>query len=165
MEAAPDVVLLDVGLPGMSGLQALAPLRGRWPQAEVLMLTVHDDPDRVFEALQSGASGYLVKATPPAEVLEAIRELHGGGAPMTASVARKVVEALRRPAAPDDGLSPREQDVLDLLVEGRTGRQVAEALCISPTTVAFHIRQIYEKLHVHTRGAAVAHALGRRGGR
>src|SRR5690606_3960837 len=94
---APDVVLLDVGLPGMSGLEALGPLRQRWPRAEFLMLTVHDDPDAVFEALKAGASGYLVKTTPPAEVLEAIRSLHAGGAPMSASVARKVVSAFRQP--------------------------------------------------------------------
>lgn len=165
VEVAPDVVLLDIGLPGMSGLEALGPLRQRWPRAEVLMLTVHDDPDRVFEALKAGASGYLVKATPPAEVLAAIRELHAGGAPMSASVARKVVQAFRRPDRSADGLSRREQEVLDLLVEGRTGRQIAEALFVSPTTVAFHVRQIYEKLHVHTRGEAVARVLGGRGPR
>ncbi len=163
-DVVPDVVLLDVGLPGMSGVQALAPLKRRWPRAEVLMLTVHDDADAVFAALEAGASGYLVKATPPDEVLAAIRELHGGGAPMSASVARKVVQAFRRPDRAD-GLSPREREVLDLLVAGKTGRQIAEALFVSPTTIAFHVRQIYEKLHVHTRGEAVAHVLGGRGPR
>lgn len=161
-EAAPDVVLLDIGLPGMSGLDALAPLRARWPAAEVLMLTVHDDPDRVFEALTAGASGYLVKATPPAEVLAAIRDLHAGGAPMSASVARKVVEAFHAPDLAAEGLSRREREVLDHLVDGETVRQVAEALFVAPSTVAFHVRQIYEKLHVHTRAEAVARALGRR---
>jgi DNA-binding NarL/FixJ family response regulator len=161
-DAPPDVVLLDIGLPGMSGLEALAPLHAHWPEAEFLVLTVHDDPDRVFEALRAGASGYLVKTAPPGEVLDAIRDLHGGGAPMSASVARKVVEAFRRPDL--ESLSPREREVLDLLVEGRTGRQIAEALFIAPTTVAFHIRQIYEKLHVHTRAQAVARALGRQAG-
>ena len=163
-EVRPDVILLDVGLPGLTGIEALAPLRTRWPRAEVLMLTVHDDADAVFEALEAGASGYLVKATPPDAVLAAIRELHGGGAPMSSSVARKVVEAFRRPDRAA-GLSPREREVLDLLVAGKTGRQIAEALFVSPTTVAFHVRQIYEKLHVHTRGEAVAHVLGGRGPR
>lgn len=160
-ETAPDVVLLDIGLPGMTGLAALPLLRARWPRCEVLMLTVHDAADAVFEALEAGASGYLVKSTPPDEVLAAIRELNAGGAPMSASVARKVVQAFRRPDRAD-GLSPREREVLDLLVAGKTGRQIAEALFVSPNTVAFHVRQIYEKLHVHTRGEAVAHVLGGR---
>lgn len=160
-EAPPDVVLLDIGLPGMSGLEALGPLHARWPGAECLVLTVHDDPDRVFEALRAGASGYLVKGTEPAEVLAAVRALHDGGAPMSASVARKVVEAFRQPDPELEALSPREREVLDLLVEGRTVRQIADALFVAPTTVAFHVRQIYGKLHVHTRAAAVARALGR----
>jgi len=161
-DALPQVILLDIGLPGMSGLEALAPLHARWPGADFLVLTVHDDPDRVFEALREGASGYLVKTAPPGEVLDAIRALHAGGAPMSASVARKVVEAFRRPDPDLESLSRRERQVLDLLVEGRTGRQIAEALFVAPSTVAFHIRQIYDKLHVHTRGQAVARALGRR---
>jgi DNA-binding NarL/FixJ family response regulator len=161
VDAAPDVVLLDIGLPGMTGLEALTPLRALWPKAEFLVLTVFDDPDRVFEALKAGASGYLVKTAPPTEVLEAIRELHAGGAPMSASVARKVVAAFRAPAPPSDDLTRREREVLDHLVSGETVKQIAEALFVSPATVAFHVRQIYEKLHVHTRGEAVARALGR----
>jgi DNA-binding NarL/FixJ family response regulator len=146
----------------MSGLAALGPLRARWPAAEFLMLTVHDDPDRVFAALKAGASGYLVKTTPPAEVLEAIRELHAGGAPMSASVARKVVAAFRAPDPASEGLSRREREVLDHLVDGKTVRQIADALFVSPTTVAFHVRQIYGKLHVHSRAEAVARVLGGR---
>jgi DNA-binding NarL/FixJ family response regulator len=159
-ESAPDVCLLDIGLPGMTGLEALAQLRRQWPAAEFLVLTVFDDPDRVFEALKAGASGYLVKTTPPADVLEAIRDLKSGGAPMSASIARKVVSAFRRPDPASDGLTPREREVLDHLVAGETVRQIAEALFVSPTTVAFHVRQIYEKLHVHSRAEAVARALG-----
>ena len=165
VEPPPDVVLLDVGLPGMSGTAALPALRRRWPRAEVLMLTVHDDTERVFEALQAGASGYLVKATPPAEVLAAVRALYDGGAPMSASVARKVVEALRRPQGPDEALSRREREVLDLLVEGRTYRQIAEALFVSTNTVAFHVKQIYGKLHVRNRTEATARVLRRPAGR
>jgi DNA-binding NarL/FixJ family response regulator len=157
----PDVVLLDIGLPGMTGLEALGPLHERWPKAEFLVLTVFDDPDRVFEALKAGASGYLVKTAPPMEVLEAIRELHAGGAPMSASVARKVVAAFRAPAPPTEDLTRREREVLDHLVRGETVKQIAEALFVSASTVAFHVRQIYEKLHVHTRAEAVARALGR----
>lgn len=162
VDRLPDVCLLDIGLPGMSGLEALARLREQWPAAEFLVLTVFDDPDRVFEALKAGASGYLVKTTPPADVLDAIRELHAGGAPMSASIARKVVGAFRRPDPASEGLTPREREVLDHLVAGETVRQIAEALFVSPTTVAFHVRQIYEKLHVHSRAEAVARALGRR---
>lgn len=158
----PDVVLLDIGLPGMSGIEVLGPLRVRWPEAEVLMLTVHDDPDRVFEALKAGASGYLVKTTPPAEVLSAIQELHAGGAPMSASVARKVVMAFHKPTPSSEGLTPREREVLEHLVDAKTVRQIAETLFISRSTVAFHVRQIYEKLHVHSRAQAVARALGGR---
>jgi DNA-binding NarL/FixJ family response regulator len=158
----PDVVLLDVGLPGQTGVEALPAIRRRWPRAEVLMLTVHDDTERVFEALQAGASGYLVKATPPAEVLAAIRALYEGGAPMSASVARKVVEAMRRPDRPDEELSRREREVLDHLVEGKTYRQIAEALFVSPNTVAFHVKQIYGKLHVRNRTEAAARFFGRR---
>jgi DNA-binding NarL/FixJ family response regulator len=146
----------------MSGLQALALLRDRWPGAEFLVLTVFDDPDRVFEALKAGASGYLVKTTPPADVLDAIRALKAGGAPMSASIARKVVTAFRSPDPATAGLTPREREVLDHLVAGETVRQIAEALFVSPSTVAFHVRQIYDKLHVHSRAEVVARTLGRR---
>ncbi len=158
-EQEPDVCLLDIGLPGMTGLEALGLLHRRWPEAEFLVLTVFDDPDRVFEALKAGASGYLVKTTPPADVLEAIRELHAGGAPMSASVARKVVTAFRAPAPASEDLTRREREVLDHLVQGETVKQIADELFVSPSTVAFHVRQIYEKLHVHSRAEAVAHAL------
>lgn len=159
-----DVVLLDIGLPGMSGLEAIRPIHEQWPRAEILMQTVYQDEDRVFEALCAGAMGYLLKNTPPAQLLEAIREVYAGGAPMTASVARKVVRFFRKPEYNNEALSTRENEVLDQLIEGKTNRQIADVLFISPNTVAFHVKQIYEKLHVHSRAEAVARALaqGRR---
>ena len=157
-----DVILLDLGLPGMSGAEALGPIRARWPRADVLVLTVYRDEEHVFEALCAGASGYLVKNTPPAQLIEAIQELYEGGAPMSASIARQVVQFFRRPEYQDDALTEREQEVLQILMEGKTNRQIAEELFISENTVAFHLKQIYDKLHVHSRTEAVAKALKRR---
>ena len=156
-----DVVLLDIGLPGRSGLEAIEPVRARWPRADVLMLTVFDDEDQVFEALCRGASGYLLKNTPPAELLGAIGEVQAGGAPMTASIARKVVRFFQRTSAKEEALTDREREVLGHLVEGKTNRQIGEALFISENTVAYHLKQVYEKLHVHSRTEAVAKAMRR----
>lgn len=157
----PDVVLLDIGLPGLSGIQALEPLRKRWSRTEFLMLTVNEDAAQVFEALCAGATGYLLKSTPPAMLLDAIRDVHAGGAPMAASIARKVVHAFRKPTLAADALTAREQDVLDRLIEGKSNRQIAEELFISLNTVATHIKQIYQKLHVRSRTEAVARATRR----
>lgn len=156
-----DVVLLDIGLPGRSGLEAIEPIRARWPRADVLMLTVFDDEDQVFEALCRGASGYLLKNTPPTEILDSISEVQAGGAPMTASIARKVVRFFRKTSVKEEALTDREREVLDHLVEGKTNRQIAGALFISGNTVAYHLKQIYEKLHVHSRAEAVAKAIRR----
>lgn len=161
--AAPDVVLLDIGLPGMSGIDALEPLRKRWPRTEFLMLTVNEDAAQVFEALCSGATGYLLKSTPPAALLNSIRDVKEGGAPMAASIARKVVHAFRKPALSADELTAREQDVLDRLIEGKSNKQIAEELFISLNTVATHIKQIYQKLHVRSRAEVVARATRRWG--
>jgi DNA-binding NarL/FixJ family response regulator len=146
----------------MSGIEAVPLLKERWPDAEILMQTVYGDEDRVFKALCSGATGYLLKNTPPAVLIDAIREVHAGGAPMSASIARKVVHFFRMPEVDDEALTPRETEVLDLLVEGKTNREIGEALFISVNTVAYHVKQIYEKLHVHSRAEAVAKALRRR---
>lgn len=159
VEPAPDVVLLDVGLPGMTGIAALGPLRARWPRTEFVILTVFDDGERVFEALCAGASGYLVKETPPAEVLAALREVHEGGAPMSASIARRVVGAFRQPAPAFEALSAREREVLDGLVAGRTYSQIADALFVSRNTVGFHVKQVYAKLQVRSRAEAVARVV------
>jgi DNA-binding NarL/FixJ family response regulator len=152
----PDVVLVDIGLPGMTGTDALPLLRRQWPHAELIMLTVHDDGDRILEALCAGATGYLLKATPPAVLLDAIRDVHCGGAPMTASVARQVVRLFVAPDPATGVLSPREREVLQGLVDGKTYRQIGDALYISINTVAFHVKQIYQKLHVHSRAEATA---------
>jgi DNA-binding NarL/FixJ family response regulator len=166
-EPPPDVVLLDIGLPGRSGIEVLPALRARWPAADVLMLTVLDDERNVFDALCGGATGYLLKATPPAEILTAIQEVHAGGAPMSASVARRVLGRLRetasapRAAPSSDPLSDREREVLDRLAQGKTYGQIAAELFVSRNTVAFHVKRIYAKLHATTRAELLGHALGR----
>ena len=156
-----DVVLLDIGLPGKSGVEAIRPIRAHWPTAKICMLTVHDDEDLIFDALCCGATGYLLKNTPPAQILDDIREIQAGGAPMSASVARKVVHFFRKPLVDVEALTARENEVLQLIVDGKTNRQIAQSLFISENTVAFHIKQIYEKLHVHTRAQVVARAMKR----
>lgn len=158
---AADVLLLDIGLPGRSGIEVIGEIRARCRTISIIMLTVHDDEDLIFKALCEGASGYLLKNTAPAQIIDAIREVHAGGAPMTASVARKVVHFFRQPKVADESLTERENEVLQHLVDGKTNRQIAEDLFISENTVAYHIKQIYEKLHVHSRAEVVARAMRR----
>lgn len=158
-----DVLLLDIGLPGMSGIDAIPLVRERWPRSEILILSVFKDESQVFEALCAGATGYLLKNTSPAQLIEAIREVSAGGAPMTASIARKVVHFFRKPEVSSEALTGRENEVLEKLVEGKTNRQIAAELFISENTVAYHLKGVYEKLHVHSRAEAVAKAM-RRGG-
>lgn len=158
----PDVILCDIGLPGMSGIDGVRELKRRFPAIAILMLTVYADNDHVFEAICAGASGYLLKDTPPARLLESIRELVGGGAPMSPEIARKVVTMFSKtapPKSPDHRLSPRELDILKLLAEGHSYKTAASALSIRLDTVRFHIRNIYEKLHVHSKSEAVILAL------
>ena len=159
----PDVLLADIGLPGMSGTEGVRQLRARFPALQILMLTVYADNDHVFEAICAGACGYLLKDTPPAKLLEALREVRDGGAPMSPEIARKVVEMFQRvvppPPAADHRLSPREVEVLKLLAEGHVYKTAAAALDLSIDTVRFHIRNIYEKLHVHSKSEAVLAAL------
>jgi DNA-binding NarL/FixJ family response regulator len=161
---APHVLLADIGLPGISGIEGVRRLKARHPSLQILMLTVYSDDDHIFEAICAGACGYLLKDTPPARLLEAVRELHAGGAPMSPEVARKAVTMFQKVAPPrDEGhkLSARELEVLQLLAEGHSYKMVADGLSVSLDTVRFHIRNIYEKLHVHSKSEAVIAALRR----
>ena len=161
----PDVVLVDIGLPGMSGIEGIRILREKYPSLLLLVLTVYDDDDRIFEALCAGASGYLLKKTPPARLLESLREAFAGGAPMSPEIARRVIQRFqesRPPAKADYGLTPHETRVLKLLVEGCNYTTAAEALGVSINTVSFHMRRIYEKLQVHSKSEAVAKAFKHR---
>lgn len=160
----PDVVLMDINLGGMSGIECVRLLKPQIPETQVVMLTVFEDTEKIFSALAAGASGYLLKRMPPAKLLEAIQEVHEGGSPMSAPIARKVVQslqpALAAPSAPDTlTLSPRERDVLDGLAEGQAYKQIADKLGVSIHTVRNYIRRIYEKLHVCSRTEAVAKYL------
>jgi DNA-binding NarL/FixJ family response regulator len=155
----PDVVLMDINLGGMDGIECVRRLKTMMPTAQVLMLTVFEDTEKIFRALAAGASGYLLKRMPPGKLLEAIAEVRAGGSPMSASIARKVVESFQsRPRRADASadLSPRERSVLNGLAEGLAYKQIADQLGVSIHTVRNYIRRIYEKLHVQTRTEAVA---------
>jgi DNA-binding NarL/FixJ family response regulator len=161
----PDVVLSDIGLPGRSGIEGVKLLKGRHPQLLVLMLTVYDDDERIFEAMCAGACGYLLKKTPPARLLESLREAVQGGAPMSPEVARRVVALFREIRPPDRAdyqLTPHETRLLKLFVDGHNYKTAAVELDVSVNTVNFHVRRIYEKLQVHSRSEAVAKALRNR---
>jgi len=163
-EQSPDVVLMDINLPVMNGVECVRQLKQVAPQVQVLMLTVYEDTENIFNALAAGASGYLLKRTPRAELLEAIREVYQGGSPMTAHIARKVVQSFTRSklsSPPTETLSEREQQVLDCLSQGFLYKEIAEKLGISYETVHTYIRRIYEKLQVRTRTEAVAKFLRR----
>jgi DNA-binding NarL/FixJ family response regulator len=158
----PDVLLADIGLPGISGIDGVRELKSRWPSIVILMLTVYADNERVFAAICAGASGYLLKDTPPEKLLAAIAEAHGGGAPMSSEVARKVLtmfQSLAPPPGQAHGLSARELQALKLLVDGHAYKTAAHELGISLDTMRFHIRNIYEKLHVHSKSEAVSKAI------
>jgi DNA-binding NarL/FixJ family response regulator len=162
----PDVVLMDINLGEISGIECVEKLKEQFPDMQILMLTVYEDTEKIFRALAAGANGYLLKRSSPTKLLAAIREVHGGGSPMTSSIARKVVASFQKqkPAADAVGekvgqLSPREQAVLDGLAKGWTYKQLANELDISIDTIRTYIRRIYEKLHVQSRTEAVAKYL------
>lgn len=165
----PNVVIMDLQLPGISGIECTARLRQLLPDSQVLVFTVYQDDDQVFNALKAGASGYLLKRSTPEEILEAIHDVHQGGAPMTGEIARKVVRSFRAPAEPamekgkdekeSEHLTPRQEEILGLLARGFVTKEIASELGISFDTVRFHLKEIYAKLHVRSRTEAVVKYL------
>jgi len=158
----PRVALVDIGLPGLNGIDGLRILQERYPSIAPVMLTVYKDDERIFQAMCAGACGYLLKKTPPAKLMEAIKEIAEGGAVMSPEVAIRVVDLFRKAPVREAGwvgLSPQEVRLLKLYTEGHQNKTAAAVLGISIHTVSFHLRSIYEKLHVHTRSEAVARAL------
>jgi DNA-binding NarL/FixJ family response regulator len=163
----PDVVLMDINMSGMDGIECTRRLKQLAPETQILMLTVYEDTERIFKALAAGASGYLLKRAAPPKLLEAIREVHAGGSPMSGPIARKVVHSFREgtPAKQEgDALSERERQVLECLAKGYAYKQISDELGVSMDTTRTYIRRIYEKLHVHTRTDAVVRFLGASGG-
>lgn len=163
----PDVVLMDIGLPGIDGIEAARRIRDSHPAVQVMMLTVYEDETRIFDSLRAGATGYVLKTTPADRLLPAIASLHAGGSPMSSSIARRVVgffHQAERPRDPAADLTTREREILDLLVEGYRYREIGEQLGISLDTVRTHIRHIYEKMQVRSRTEATARVLRWEGG-
>jgi DNA-binding NarL/FixJ family response regulator len=162
-QSPPDVVLMDIQMPGMSGIACTASLKERLPSVPVMMLTVYEDNDAIFNALKAGASGYLLKRSAPAKLLESIKELHRGGAPMTSEIARKVIESFfkaKLAAHAQDKLTAREEEILECLAKGYVTKEIADRLSVSYDTVRYHLKHIYDKLHVHSRTEAVIKYLG-----
>ncbi|MBI2429171.1 MAG: response regulator transcription factor [Ignavibacteriales bacterium] len=160
----PDVILMDINLPGISGVDCVKKLKKNLPAISIIMITVHEDSEQVFEALKAGANGYLVKRTPPAKILEAIDDVLKGGSPMSSQIARLVVQSFQNPPAINDetaALTTREQEILALLAKGFRYKEIGESLFISTETVRGHLRHIYEKLSVRSRTEAVLKYLGK----
>ena len=161
----PDVVLMDLNLPGMSGIECVARLKERLPRLQVLIFTTYEDGDQIFNSLRAGASGYLLKSTPPGELVEAIEQVHAGGSPMSMGIARKVVshfQRIQRPTSEFEQLTPREREILAQLAKGFLYKEIGEQLGISLSTVRAHLHAIYGKLHVQSRTEAVVRYLGRK---
>ena len=156
----PDVILLDIGLPGMSGIEGIKRFKEKSPTTNIIILTIYDDDEKVFNALCTGASGYLLKNAPKDKIIEAINEVFQGGAPMNTQIARKVLTMFNQLAVPkgDYGLTKREQEILELMVNGFTKKRIADHLYLSYHTVNAHLKNIYTKLHVNTRSGAVSKA-------
>jgi DNA-binding NarL/FixJ family response regulator len=162
-----NVVLMDIALPGMNGIEGVKESKLIKPDVDILMLTIYEDSEKVFDALCAGACGYLVKKTPPSKLLEAIKEVHEGGSPMSSQIARQVITAFKESKDTKDEkqefeLSSREKEVINLLADGNNYQQIADQLFISVDTVRHHIKNIYRKLHVHTQSEAVAKAIRKR---
>lgn len=163
VSSEPDIVLMDIGMPGINGIEAVRIIREKYPEMKILMQTVFEDNDRIFQSILAGASGYILKNTSPARILEALMEIFEGGAPMSPSVATKVLKMVGyKPAGTKNNtfnLSDRETEILACLVDGMSYKLIAETCFISVDTVRGHIRNIYEKLHVHSKSEAVAKAI------
>jgi DNA-binding NarL/FixJ family response regulator len=158
----PEVVLMDINLPGMSGIECVRKLKARLPKVQILMLTMYEDDEKIFQSLVAGAGGYLVKRTSPSDLLKAIEEVHGGASPMSGKIARTVVEYFHKKQgtqAEHVSLSRREEEILRLLAKGYRYKEIADALAISFETVRSHLKNIYDKLHVHSRTEAVVKYL------
>ncbi|MGH7951325.1 MAG: response regulator transcription factor [Limisphaerales bacterium] len=161
---APDVVLMDINLPRMNGIECVARLKERLPKLQVLMLTTYEESDLIFDSLRKGASGYLLKNTTPAELVQAIEQVHSGGAPMSMQIARKVVnhfQQIKKPQSEMEKLTKREQEILALLAKGFLYKEIADQLGVTLSTVRAHLHAVYEKLHVQSRTEAVVKYLGR----
>lgn len=162
-KAAPEVILMDINLPNQSGIECTARIKELLPSVQVVMITVYSDAEKVFNALRAGASGYILKRSAPEKILQAIREVHAGGVLMSSEIARKVLDTFREPAptsAEEQNLSHREQEVLELVSQGCSNKEIADKLAISVQTVAWHLRHIYSKLHVYSRTQAALKFLG-----
>lgn len=162
-ETNPDVVLMDIGMPGISGIEAVRILKKEYPELKILMQTIFEDTDKIFESILAGASGYILKNTSPSRILDYIKETYEGGAPMSPSVAVKVLKMVGHSRTKENidqfNLTEREKEILSCLIKGMSYRMIAETCFISVDTVRGHIRSIYEKLHVHSKGEAVAKAI------
>jgi DNA-binding NarL/FixJ family response regulator len=159
-----DVALVDIHLPGLNGIECVQDLKEQMPETQFMMCTVYDDDDHIFDALKAGATGYILKRTSPAQILEAIRELHTGGSPMSSEVARRVINSIQKKNAPSEAteiLTQREKEILDYLALGFLYKEIADKLSISRETVKKHIHNIYEKLQVQTRTEALNKAFQR----
>lgn len=168
-EDRPDVILMDIELPGISGIEATFQLKQKFSNIEVIMFTIFEDDERIFESINVGASGYLLKDTPIEEVVKSIKEIYSGGSPISPSIAKKVLEMVKNPEAYQTGekqevpfdLSPAEMKILQQVIDGKTNKQIAEVVFLSPWTVKTHIKNIYKKMHVNSRAAAVRLAIKR----
>lgn len=157
-EATPDIILMDIGLPGISGIDGVKIVRNYFPDVRIMMFTVFEDDDKIFDSICSGASGYLLKKTPPEQIIRAVRDLYTGGAPMTPTIANRTLQLFRekiRPPIQDYGLSAREKEILEFLSEGLSYQKIADKLFISISTVRTHIGSIYEKLQVNSKIEAI----------
>ncbi|MBS1520302.1 MAG: response regulator transcription factor [Bacteroidetes bacterium] len=162
---SPDVILMDIGLPNISGIDGVLTVKAFFPSIQIMMFTVFEDADKIFDAIRNGASGYLLKKTPPLEIVEAVRDLNNGGAPMTASIARKVIQSFHVQQAStveEYKLTPREKEILRSLVDGASYKKIADQYMVSISTIRTHICSIYNKLHVNSKAEAVAKILKQR---